>query len=56
VSITQALANVPGYGVINYVRLAWVDAMWIDDADKLWMPAAQLNRVPAINHGEGAVR
>jgi len=37
-------------------RLAWVDAMWIDDAGKLWMPAAQLNRVPALNHGEDAVR
>jgi sugar lactone lactonase YvrE len=37
-------------------RLAWVDAMWIDDDGRLWMPAAQLNRVAALNHGEDAVR
>ncbi|AJA63770.1 MULTISPECIES: L-dopachrome tautomerase-related protein [Bradyrhizobium] len=37
-------------------RLAWVDAMWIDDEGKLWMPAAQLNRTPGLNHGKDAVR
>jgi sugar lactone lactonase YvrE len=36
-------------------RLAWVDAMWIDDDGKLWMPAAQLNRTPGLNHGKDAV-
>ncbi len=36
-------------------RLAWVDAMWIDDGGKLWMPAAQLNRTAGLNHGEDAV-
>lgn len=36
-------------------RLAWVDAMWIDDGGKLWMPAAQLNRTPGLNHGKDAV-
>lgn len=25
-------------------RLLWIDAMWIDGQNKLWMPAAQLNR------------
>jgi len=36
-------------------RLAWVDAMWIDDAGKLWMPAAQLNRTAGLNHGKDVV-
>jgi sugar lactone lactonase YvrE len=36
-------------------RLAWVDAMWIDDDGKLWMPAAQLNRTAGLNHGTDAV-
>lgn len=25
-------------------RLLWIDAMWVDDQHRLWMPAAQLNR------------
>lgn len=25
-------------------RLLWVDAMWIDNQNRLWLPAAQLNR------------
>jgi sugar lactone lactonase YvrE len=37
-------------------RLAWVDAMWIDDGGKLWMPAAQLNRTPGLNNGKDAVQ
>lgn len=37
-------------------RLVWVDAMWIDDDGKLWMPAAQLNRTPGLNHGKDSVR
>jgi sugar lactone lactonase YvrE len=36
-------------------RLAWVDAMWISDDGKLWLPAAQLNRIPGLNHGLNAV-
>ncbi|UPJ67111.1 major royal jelly family protein [Bradyrhizobium sp. 191] len=36
-------------------RLAWVDAMWIDDEGRLWMPAAQLNRTPGLNQGKDAV-
>jgi sugar lactone lactonase YvrE len=42
--------------LISDPRLAWVDAMWIDDSGKLWMPAAQLNRVAGLNHGKNAVR
>jgi sugar lactone lactonase YvrE len=36
-------------------RLAWVDAMWIADDGKLWMPAAQLNRIADLNRGKDAV-
>ena len=41
--------------LVSDPRLAWVDAMWIDDRGKLWMPAAQLNRVAGLNHGKDAV-
>ncbi len=36
-------------------RLAWVDAMWIDDSGNLWMPAAQINRLSGLNHGVDAI-
>lgn len=32
-------------------RLLWVDAMWIDDAGFLYMPAAQLDRMAPFNGG-----
>lgn len=32
-------------------RLLWVDAMWVDSQQKLWMPAAQLNRGTPFNNG-----
>ena len=35
-------------------RLVWVDAMWIDEAGGLWIPAAQMNRTPAMNGGESS--
>ena len=37
-------------------RLFWVDAMWIDGAGRLLMPAAQLNRVAVFNGGASRVR
>ncbi|MFC0409206.1 L-dopachrome tautomerase-related protein [Roseomonas elaeocarpi] len=37
-------------------RLLWVDAMWIDDAGALWMPAAQLNRMAPFNGGTSRVQ
>ena len=37
-------------------KLDWVDAMWIDDAGNLLMPAAQLDRTPAMDHGVDAVK
>jgi sugar lactone lactonase YvrE len=35
-------------------RLVWVDAMWIDEQGGLWIPAAQMNRTPAMNGGEAS--
>ncbi|GJD35008.1 SMP-30/gluconolactonase/LRE family protein [Methylobacterium aerolatum] len=35
-------------------RLVWVDAMWIDESGGLWIPAAQMNRTPAMNGGESS--
>ncbi|KAI7164726.1 hypothetical protein KC316_g8287 [Hortaea werneckii] len=31
-------------------RLLWVDAMWIDSQQRLWMPATQLNRGTPFNN------
>ncbi|CAJ2503643.1 Uu.00g110370.m01.CDS01 [Anthostomella pinea] len=35
-------------------RLLWVDAMWIDTRQRLWLPAAQLNR--GVPFGDGTNR
>jgi sugar lactone lactonase YvrE len=32
-------------------RLLWVDAMWIDRQQRLWLPAAQLNRLAVFQDG-----
>ncbi len=37
-------------------RLIWCDALWLDDAGFLWLPASQLNRVPGLNGGKDEVR
>ncbi len=37
-------------------RLQWGDAMWIDREGNLWIPAAQLNRTPGMNHGINDVK
>ena len=37
-------------------RLLWVDAMWIDDAGYLYMPAAQLDRMAPFNDGVSKVQ
>lgn len=37
-------------------RLLWVDAMWIDSQQNLWMPAAQLNRGTPFNDGKSLVQ
>jgi hypothetical protein len=36
-------------------RLLWVDAMWIDGQGRLWMPAAQLNRLAPFQGGTSKV-
>jgi sugar lactone lactonase YvrE len=42
--------------LIQDKRLLWVDAMWIDTRGRLWMPAAQLNRLPIFQGGVQRVR
>ena len=42
--------------VVKDPRLVWVDAMWITADGRLWMPAAQLDRAPAWNHGKMEVK
>lgn len=42
--------------LIEDPRLIWVDAMWIDDAGYLLMPAAQLNRSAGLNDGVDTVQ
>lgn len=37
-------------------RLLWVDAMWVDSQQKLWMPAAQLNRGTPFNGGKSYIQ
>ena len=37
-------------------RLLWVDAMWIDEAGFLYMPAAQLDRMATFNGGVSKVQ
>jgi hypothetical protein len=41
--------------LIQDQNLLWVDAMWIDDAGYLWMPAAQLNRMAPFQGGTSRV-
>jgi hypothetical protein len=42
--------------VVEDERLSWVDAMWIDSGGRLWMPAAQLHRMPIFRGGEDQVQ
>ena len=42
--------------LIQDPRLLWVDAMWIDGSGRLWMPAAQLNRLAVFQGGTSKVR
>ncbi|KAJ7340567.1 major royal jelly protein [Mycena albidolilacea] len=43
-AIEKVYANGTRVTVVKDERLLWVDAMWISSDEKLWMPAAQLNR------------
>ena len=42
--------------VVEDKRLLWVDAMWIDGAGYLYMPAAQLDRMAPFNDGVSKVQ
>lgn len=42
--------------VIADPRLAWVDAMWIDEQGRLLLPASQLSRTAGLNSGENAIK
>ena len=42
--------------LISDPRLAWPDAMWINDSGELLIPASQLDRTSGMNGGEDAVR
>lgn len=42
--------------LIEDPRLLWVDAMWIDATGRLWMPAAQINRLAPFQGGTSRVR
>ena len=35
-------------------RLLWPDALWLDNHGNLWIPAAQLNRIPSLHGGVDA--
>lgn len=37
-------------------RLHWIDAMFLDETERLWMPAAQIDRVALFHHGVSRVR
>lgn len=41
--------------LIQDPRLLWVDAMWIDSRCRLWLPAAQLNRLALFQGGRSRV-
>ncbi|KAJ4395925.1 hypothetical protein N0V93_000141 [Gnomoniopsis smithogilvyi] len=43
-AIEKVYANGTRTTLLQDERLLWVDAMWIDSHNRLWMPAAQLNR------------
>jgi hypothetical protein len=42
--------------LVDDPRLLWVDAMWVDGQNRLWMPAAQLNRGIGFNNGTDALQ
>lgn len=38
--------------LIRDPRLVWPDALWITADGRLWIPAAQMNLTPSLNHGK----
>jgi hypothetical protein len=45
-----------GTTLVQDERLIWPDALWIDNHGNLWIPCAQLNRVPSLHGGQDAVK
>ncbi|WP_263359936.1 major royal jelly family protein [Acidicapsa ligni] len=42
--------------LLKDTRLDWVDAMWIDKKGTLWMPTAQLDRLPMFHAGKSQLK
>jgi sugar lactone lactonase YvrE len=57
---TQRIVRITPDGTASILvqdpRLLWVDAMWIDSHNRLWLPAAQLNRLAVFQGGRSRVR
>lgn len=57
---TQRIVRVAPDGTMSTLvqdpRLLWVDAMWLDAQGRLWMPAAQLDRLAIFQGGASRVR
>ena len=53
---TQTISTIDPEGTVRELvtspELLWIDAMWIDDDHLLWMPSAQLNRIPTFSGGD----
>ena len=42
--------------LLEDVRLQWIDAMWIDEENNVWMPAAQLDQLALFKNGKSEVK
>lgn len=55
-AVEKVYANGTRTTLVQDDRLLWIDAMWIDNTNRLWMPAAQLHRgVPFSATGENTI-
>lgn len=54
--VSKIVPNGTVVPLVQDSRLAWIDAMWIDNNGTLWMPAAQLNRGIPFNNGTSRVQ
>jgi sugar lactone lactonase YvrE len=41
--------------LVHDERLIWCDAMWLDDQGYLYLPCAQINRLPSFQNGKGTL-
>jgi hypothetical protein len=42
--------------ILKDKRLAWCDAMWLDEDGYLYLPCAQINRLPAFKAGRSEIK